>query len=296
MAKSKKNTEPRKSGRETGSQMLPGQPVQDVPSQGTPATTEQPRDQYSKLDHATLVRNLNAVCGELGVLLDSAGLYCGPPALTLEDVEEKIPDALYKIGISAGWIEEPVETVEQDDEPEPSDYLRNSMVGESYKEWFCRLVERTLADLRVRARTNKPAQDRDYERLMSQFAKGKGTKPALVKRREWPPKYDDGTETPKGILDRRRKAMHLEWDDLHELVEKEWIKRETQRRSDQGLERAKKLGFSIDSLYSILRGKILPTRKLETVAAVISLPGNGKPIPQPIPWTALRWRHESEPK
>ena len=247
-------------------------------------------DSYSKLDHATLVRNLNAVCKELGVLLDSAGLYCGPPALTREDVEENIPYSLHKIGVGAGWIEESVEVEDEKSEPGPIDFLGDRMVKESYKEWFLQLVKSTLADLRVRAYANKTAQDQDYQRLLGQFPKDK--RPALVKR-DWPSKYDDGTETPKGIFDRRRKAMHWEWPDLHEAVEREWVKREKKRRSDQGLERAKRLGFSIDSLYSILRGKNLPPLTLETVAAVISLPGSGRPISQPISWTALRWRNDS---
>jgi hypothetical protein len=247
-------------------------------------------ESYSKLDHETLVRNMNAVCKEIGVLLDSAGLYCGPPALTPEDVEENIPYALHRIGVGAGWIEESVEVEDEDSEPEAIDVLGNRMVRESYKEWLLQLVEGTLADLRVRASANKAAQDQDYERLIGQFAKGK--RPALVKR-DWPPKYADGTESPKGILDRRRKAMHWEWEVLHNAVEKEWIKREKQRRSDLGLERAKRVAFSIDSLYSILRGKNLPQRKLEAVATVISLPGNGKPIPQPISWTSLRWSNDA---
>jgi hypothetical protein len=246
---------------------------------------------FSKLDQATLVRNLNAVCRELGVLLDSAGLYCGPPALTREDVEENIPYALHKIGVGAGWIEESVEVEDEDSESGPIDVLGNRMVKEPYKEWFLQLVEGTLDDLRVRASANKAAQDSDYVRLIGQFPKGK--RPALVKR-DWPSKYDDGTETPKGILDRRRKAMHLEWEGLHEKVEKEWIRRQSKRRVDQGLETPKKLGFSIDSLLSIRRASShpLPQPKLETVAAVISLDDKGKPIPTPIPWEALRWRDE----
>jgi hypothetical protein len=264
-------------------------------------------DVYSKLDHAALVRNLNAVCKELGDLLDSAGLYCGPPALTLEDIQEKLPDALHSIAVRAGWIEKPVEVELVDPEkveiigPEELEIvdpgsvpalLGNCVVEESYKNWFLHLVEGTLADLRERAVANKPAQDRDYKRLTGQFAKGK--KPTVVRKRYWPDNYEDGTETPKGIFDRRRKAMHWEWDVLHNAVEKEWIKREKRRRSDQGLESPGKLAFSIDSLYSIRRGDShpLPQRKLEAVAAIISLPGNGKPIPHAIPWTALRWRNE----
>ena len=91
----------------------------------------------------------------------------------------------------------------------------------------------------------------DYERLIGQFANGK--KPGLVKR-HWPSKYEDGTETPKGILDRRRKAMHWEWEVLHSAVKKEWITRERRWSSDHGLE-PKQLAFSIDSLYSILGRK-----------------------------------------
>jgi hypothetical protein len=271
--------------------MLPGQPVQDAPSKGTLPTTENRQEEYSKLDHATLVRNLTAVCKELGVLLDSAGLYCGPPALTREDVEENIPYALHKIGVGAGWIEESVEVEDEDSEPGPIDLLGDRMVKESYKEWFLQLVQSTLSDLRVRASANKTAQDQDYQRLLGQFPKGR--RPALVKR-DWPSKYDDGAETPKGILDRRRKAMHLEWEDLHEKVENEWIRRQLKRRADQGLERAKPLGFSIDSLLSIRRASShpLPQPKLELVAAVISLDDKGKPIPTPIPWEALRWRDE----
>ena len=245
-------------------------------------------DAYSKLDHETLVRNLNAVCKELGVLLDSAGLYCGPPALTRADVEENIPYALHRIALRAGWIEESVEVGE--DGPGVDVFPGGGLVKESYKEWFLQLLERTLADLRVRASANKAAQDRDYERLIGQFPKGKRAK--LVKR-DWPSKYDDGTETPKGILDRRRNKMHLEWHDLLELIEAAFVKRESDRRKRLGLERAKRLGFSIDSLLSIRRGCTLPQSRLEAVASVISPKPDLEPKATPISWQALRWRDRS---
>ena len=42
-------------------------------------------DQYAKIDHATLVRNLNAVCKELGWLVNGTALPGGPPSLTYSD-------------------------------------------------------------------------------------------------------------------------------------------------------------------------------------------------------------------
>jgi hypothetical protein len=84
--------------------------------------------------------------------------------------------------------------------------------------------------------------------------------------------------------------MDLKWPELQEKVEREWIKRESQRRKDLGLERPKKLGFGLHSLLSIRRGCLLPQAKLEAVADVISLDNQGKPIPIPIAWQMLHWR------
>ena len=113
----------------------------------------------------------------------------------------------------------------------------------------------------------------------------KTTKPA------YPSFYpDDHTATPRRILDRRRSEMKLKWPELHELVEKEYVTRALDARKAIGLERGPEPGFSEDSLLSIRRGCPVPQAKLEAVAAVISRPGKGTPLPQPIPWEKLQWR------
>ena len=51
-------------------------------------------DPYSKLDHATLVRNLNAVCTGLARAMNRQR-HGGPPALTYNDLADDIPLAVY---------------------------------------------------------------------------------------------------------------------------------------------------------------------------------------------------------
>src|SRR5471030_2559607 len=63
-------------------------------------------ESYSKLDHDTLVRNLNAVYGGLAMAVTHVGRwYGGPPALTDPDFDF-ISLTLHKIAIAAGWIAE----------------------------------------------------------------------------------------------------------------------------------------------------------------------------------------------
>jgi hypothetical protein len=107
---------------------------------------------------------------------------------------------------------------------------------------------------------------------------------------KWPTEYRDGTETPRGILDRRRVQMHLEWRPFHKLVENKYAERESQRWSSLKVDPPRKTRFGKDSLESIRRGKNLPPDKLQAVAAVISIDANGRPIPIPIQCEMLLWR------
>jgi hypothetical protein len=129
-------------------------------------------DKYAKIDHAALGRNLNGVCYELGRLIDGAGLYCGPPALTHENVEDDIPLALHKIAVAAGWIEESVELEVEDLESGRGDFLGNVIVEDSYKIWFLGLVSDALSDLKARASKNEEVQERHLKWLKDQFANG----------------------------------------------------------------------------------------------------------------------------
>jgi hypothetical protein len=108
-----------------------------------------------------------------------------------------------------------------------------------------------------------------------------------AERIEMPSEYADGTKTPKGLLDRARKQMHLRWNELWQLIEKEWIRQETQRRKDLGLDPAASLGLSLASLYAIRRGHTMEQPRLEAIAAVLSS------AKEPIKWESLVWRDQA---
>ena len=115
MAKSKRHVEQAKGGRETGSKILPGQPVQDALSEGALPTTENRQEEYSKLDHTTLVQNMQAVCVGLALAINESGKrFDAPPALNYSDVEDRIPLALYTIAVNAGWIKEQIELTDDE--------------------------------------------------------------------------------------------------------------------------------------------------------------------------------------
>jgi len=139
--------------------------------------------EYSKLDHATLVRNLNAVCKELASLIHSSGRqFGGPPPLTYGDVEDNIPFALYRIAVVAGWIEEQVE-LEEDEyyRSEDADLFGGCLwFRASFKEWFLGLVATTFSSLEEIAEKNEGAQNQHYELMQKCFFavhRAKGAEP-----------------------------------------------------------------------------------------------------------------------
>lgn len=114
---------------------------------------------YSKVDHATLVRNMNAVCAGLARAINRRR-FGGPPALTYGDLEDNIPLALYRIAVAAGWIEEQVE-LEEDEyhRSKDADLFGGCMwLRASYKEWFLGLVADTLTVLEEQAEVNEADQ------------------------------------------------------------------------------------------------------------------------------------------
>jgi hypothetical protein len=118
---------------------------------------------YSKVDHATLVRNLNAVCKELGSVMNERN-YCGfltpPAALTYRHLEDDIPLALYNIAVALGWVDEQVDMEENEYYATKDADLFGGCLRfrASFKEWFLGLVADTLADLEEIAEKNQPAQ------------------------------------------------------------------------------------------------------------------------------------------
>jgi hypothetical protein len=181
-------------------------------------------DQYTKSDHATLVRNLNAVCKGLGRVIDSAGLYCGPPALTHENVEEDIPLALHKIAVAAGWVEESVELGFEDFDQGRGEFLGNVVVEESYREWFLGLVSETLADLKVRASANEAAQNRHFKWLTDQYANGTDSIPewaASLKAAKVP---ETTPKERKDLEDKYRATYkHFHYQDRFLMKELYWM-------------------------------------------------------------------------
>ena len=151
MAKSKRHLEQVKGGRETGSKMLPGQTVQDTPRKGTPPAAENQTEEYSKLDHATLVRNLNTVYSGLAMAVTHGGQrYGGPPALTSEDLEDFIPLTLHRVAVAAGWIEQQKPRDWLDYDHGFADLLggdHGDLVEKPYKEWFLGLLADTLTNV-----------------------------------------------------------------------------------------------------------------------------------------------------
>ena len=126
-------------------------------------------DPYSELDHATLVRNLKAVCIGLAIAIDKGGRRGGgePPALCYQDVEEVIPLTLHKIAVAAGWIAEQKPRDWIDYDHGFADLLGGELVEKSYKEWFLGLVADTLTDLEVKAENNLAAQI-EYENKLGE--------------------------------------------------------------------------------------------------------------------------------
>jgi hypothetical protein len=125
-------------------------------------------DSYSKLDHETLVRNMNAVCAGLGRAMDRQR-FGGPPALTYNDLADAIPLALYRIAVAAGWIEEQIE-MEEDEyhRSKDADLFGGCMwLRASYQEWFLGLVADTITSLEATAESNLPIQNK-YERTMQE--------------------------------------------------------------------------------------------------------------------------------
>lgn len=136
-------------------------------------------DQYAKIDYATLVRNLNAVCRGLGNAMNRRGPYGAPPALTGSDLGDSIPLALYNVAVSAGWIEEQTEL-------EESEYYRSKdadlfggcmFLTASFQEWFLGLVADSMAELETMALENQSAQEKFQEHIWeceSAWYKSKG--------------------------------------------------------------------------------------------------------------------------
>jgi hypothetical protein len=129
-------------------------------------------DSYSKLDHATLVRNLNAVYSGLAMAVTHGGQrYGGPPALTDRDFDF-ISLTLHKIGIAAGWIEQqkPRDWIDYDHgfaDLLGGDY--GDLVEKPYKEWFLGLLADTLTSLEAAAEKSLAALDEYQNKLFEQF-------------------------------------------------------------------------------------------------------------------------------
>ena len=120
-------------------------------------------DSYFTLDHATLVRNLKAVCAGLAIAIDEGGRRHGgePPALCYQDIEDLIPLTLHRIAVDAGWIEQqkPLDWLAVDHGV--ADLLGGDLIVEKpYKEWFLGLLAETLTDLEVKAENNLEAQSK----------------------------------------------------------------------------------------------------------------------------------------
>lgn len=128
-------------------------------------------DQYAKIDHATLVRNLNAVCKELGNIRNGllTGLFPDRRPLSYSDLEGSIPLALYNIAVACGWIEGQTEL--DDDEyhrSKDADLFGGSLfLTASFKEWFLGLVAETLADLEAKASENDEAREEHFQFKMA---------------------------------------------------------------------------------------------------------------------------------
>jgi len=128
-------------------------------------------DQYALIDHATLVRNLNAVCKELGNIRNGTltGLFPDPPPLSYTDIADQIPLALYQIAVTCGWIQEQIEL--SDDEYRTSkdaDLFGGCLFfTASFKEWFLGLVAETLADLEAKVSDNDEAREELFRLKMA---------------------------------------------------------------------------------------------------------------------------------
>lgn len=129
-------------------------------------------DAYSKLDHETLVRNLNAVCAGLGSAVNSSRQrFGGPPALTYHDLADDIPLALYKIAVAVGWVEEQRELTEDEyHHDKDADLFGGCLwLTASFKEWFLGLVADTLTVLEAQAETNETVQD-EYRQALQEHS------------------------------------------------------------------------------------------------------------------------------
>ena len=129
-------------------------------------------DAYSKLDHETLVRNMNAVCAGLGRAVNQSGFLCGvPPTLTFDDLDDLIPLTLYRIAVAAGWIEEQTELTEDEYyHNEDADLFGGCLwLTASYKEWFFGLVADTLTTLEAAAEKTQAAQEEHQNMRSDQY-------------------------------------------------------------------------------------------------------------------------------
>lgn len=154
-------------------------------------------DQYAKIDHDILVRNLNAVCRELGQVCNRSGtgFFAYPPALNYGDIENAIPLALHNVAVSVGWIDPPLELEESDLDSGKADLLGGSLIVESaYKEWFLDLVADALIDLEAIADKNFNAQN-EYDQIMFDFG------PKLLSARL------DGSSEKNGANPQRKRTM-----------------------------------------------------------------------------------------
>ena len=147
-------------------------------------------DAYSKLDHATLVRNLNAVYSGLAMAVTHGGQrYGGPPALTSQDLEDFIPLTLHRVAVAAGWIEQQKPRDWLDYDHGFADLLGGDygdLVEKPYKEWFLGLLADTLTNLEAAAEKSLAALGEHQNKLFEQHmawlqAKGEELRAAETK-------------------------------------------------------------------------------------------------------------------
>jgi len=127
-------------------------------------------DQYALIDHATLVRNLNAVCKHLGWLVNGTRSPGGPPSLTYSDTEYAIPRVLYDIAVGAGWINEQqdLEEREYNSRDDVDLFGGEYHFTVSFNEWFLELISETLGDLEEIAEKNAEKQEQ-YQHKLTQW-------------------------------------------------------------------------------------------------------------------------------
>ena len=196
--------------------------------------------------------------------------------LTKSLLELEIPGRVFDIVVTAQWIPHPNVVAQVPGSPLSGRELvrfGQFTVLKTYRDAFLWLMADALdfwkADIPEEAQSDR--RKRVAERV----------------KQRMPDRYPDGTETPRNILDRRRKQMHLEWNELVSLVRKRWI--DLQKKRQQATESEMEsitLGFSVDLLYAIRRGHNAGQRRLEAIAETISS------AQERIEWSALEWRKE----